>query len=112
MESALLESSHHAAAPQGQSRRTVLDRPLSIDQLARAVGEHALRQAEIDQKMATRILELRDDLSSAKDEIRALRTQVDHLIRGLSEGLALAHSPSVHAAQSALQASVGSLRNR
>jgi DNA-binding ferritin-like protein len=112
MASALLESSHHAAAPQTQNRGTILDRPLGVEQLARAVGEHALRQAEIDQKMVTRILELRDDLSSAKEEIRALRAQVDHLIQGLSEGLAMAHSQSANTTQSAQQASVSSLRNR
>ena len=56
---------------------TATERQTAIDQLARAVGEHALRQAEIDQRMATRLIELRDELSAAKDEIRSLRAQVE-----------------------------------
>ena len=89
-----------------------LERPLTVDQLARAVGEHALRQAEIDQRMATRLIELRDELSAAKDEIRSLRAQVETLIQGLSQGLALAHTQSTRASQAVLQASVAGLRNR
>jgi hypothetical protein len=91
---------------------TPSERQLAIDQLASAVGEHALRQAEIDQRMATRLIDLRDELSAAKDEIRSLRAQVEQLIKGLSQGLALAHTQSTRAAQSALQASVAGLRNR
>jgi hypothetical protein len=93
----------HVAAP---------DRQSAIDQLAHAVGEHALRQAEIDQRMATRLIELRDELGAAKDEIRSLRGQVEQLIQGLSQGLTLAQAQSARATQSALQASVASLRNR
>lgn len=101
------------ANPTQQVRHvTPNDRQTAIDQLARAVGEHALRQAEIDQRIATRLMELRDELSAAKDEIRSLRGQVDQLIQGLSQGLALARSQSTRATQSALQASVASLRNR
>jgi hypothetical protein len=88
------------------------DRQLAIDQLARAVGEHALRQAEIDQRMAARLIELRDELGAAKDEIRSLRSRVEQLLQGLSQGLALAHAQSARTAQSALQSSVASLRNR
>ncbi len=75
---------------------TATERQTAIDQLARAVGEHALRQAEIDQRMATRLIELRDELSTAKDEIRSLRAQVETLIQGLSQGLAIGpHAISV-----------------
>ena len=91
---------------------TATERQTAIDQLARAVGEHALRQAEIDQRMATRLIELRDELSTAKDEIRSLRAQVETLIHGLSQGLALAHTQSARATQAALQASVISLKTR
>ena len=91
---------------------TPTERQAAIDQLARAVGEHALRQAEIDQRMATRLIELRGELSAAKDEIRSLRAQVETLIQGLSQGLALTQTQSTRAAQAALQASVASLRNR
>ncbi|HEY2819786.1 MAG TPA: hypothetical protein VGJ06_01990 [Candidatus Acidoferrum sp.] len=112
MQSTLLDGPRTAKPTQQVRHVTPTERQTAIDQLARAVGEHALRQAEIDQKMATRIIELRDELSTAKDEIRSLRAQVDQLIQGLSQGLALARSQSTHATQSALQASVASLRNR
>src|SRR5215475_6877360 len=112
MQSTLL-SDPRTTAPNQQVRHAAApDRQTAIDQLARAVGEHALRQAEIDQRMATRLLELRDELSTAKEEIRSLRAQVDQLIQGLSQGLALARTQSAHTAQSAMQASVANLRNR
>lgn len=112
MQSSLLHDPHTAKPTQQVRHVTPTERQTALDQLARAVGEHALRQAEIDQRMATRIIELRDDLTAAKDEIRSLRAQVDQLTQGLSQGLALARSQSTHATQSALQASVASLRNR
>src|ERR1700744_6259595 len=91
---------------------TPTERQTAIDQPARAGGEPALRQAEIDQRMATRLIELRDELSAAKEEIRSLRAQVETLIQGLSQGLALAHTQSTRASQAVLQASVAGLRNR
>ncbi len=112
MQSTVLENQRSATPPQPVRHVAPAERQLAIDQLARAVGEHALRQAEIDQRMATRLIELRDELSTAKDEIRSLRAQVEQLIQGLSQGLALAHSQSARSAQTALQASVASLRNR
>jgi DNA-binding ferritin-like protein len=113
MKSALLENPRATTtAPQVQHRGTTLERPLSVDQLARAVGEHALRQAEIDQKMVTRIIELRDELSSAKDEINSLRSQMNQLIRGLSQGLAIAQQQSASTTKSALETSLASLRSR
>jgi hypothetical protein len=112
MQSTLLNNSHSAAPAQQVRHVTPTERQSAIDQLARAVGEHALRQAEIDQRMATRLIELRDELSAAKDEIRSLRGQVETLIQGLSQGLALAHAQSTRSTQAALQASVANLRNR
>ena len=113
MKTALLENPRETAAPsQVQHRGTALERQLSVDQLARAVGEHALRQAEIDQKMVNRIIELRDELSSAKNEIESLRSQINQLIQGLSQALGVAHQPSAIATKSALQASLASLRSR
>jgi hypothetical protein len=112
MQSTALDSPRSTKPPQQVRHTTPPDRQPAVDQLARAVGEHALRQAEIDQRMATRLIELRDELSTAKDEIRSLRAQVEQLIQGLSQGLALAHAQSARTAQSALQASVASLRNR
>jgi hypothetical protein len=112
MQSTLLDDPRSTKPTQQVRHITPTDRQPAIDQLAQAVGEHALRQVEIDQRMATRIIELRDELSAAKDEIRSLRAQVNQLIQGLSQGLALAHSQSARTTQSALQASVASLRNR
>ncbi len=113
MKSALLENPRAAATtPQVQHRGTTLERQLSVDQLARAVGEHALRQAEIDQKMATRIIELRDELSTANDEIKSLRSQINQVIQGLSQGLAIAQQQSAMTTKSALQTSLAGLRSR
>jgi hypothetical protein len=112
MQSTLLENRRPATPAQQVHHVTPTERQTSIEQLARAVGEHALRQAEIDQRMATRLIELRDELSAAKDEIRSLRAQVETLIQGLSQGLALAHTQSARTTQASLQASVASLRNR
>jgi hypothetical protein len=112
MQSTLLDNSRSASASQQVRHVTPTERQSAIDQLARAVGEHALRQAEIDHRMATRLIELRDELSTAKDEIRSLRAQVETLIQGLSQGLALAHAQAFRGTQAALQASVASLRNR
>ncbi|HXM15851.1 MAG TPA: hypothetical protein VN933_11460 [Candidatus Eremiobacteraceae bacterium] len=112
MQSTLLNSPRSDTPTQQVRHVTSAEREPAIDQLARAVGEHALRQAEIDQRMATRLIELRDELSATRDEIRSLRGQVETLIQGLSQGLALAHTQSARTTQAALQASVASLRNR
>ena len=112
MQSTTLDNPRPTTTPQQGRHAPASDRQPAIDQLARAVGEHALRQAEIDQRMATRLIEVRDELSTARDEIRALRAQVEQLIQGLSQGLAFAHGHSARTAQSALQASVASLRTR
>jgi len=112
MKSALLDSPLSNPRFPAQNGEKENERQLTIDQLARAVGEHALLQVEVDQRMATRILQLRDELGLAKEEIRSLQTQLDQLIRGLSQGFELACSRSAHAAQHTLQASAASLRNR
>jgi hypothetical protein len=112
MKSALPENPRSSSIPSLQDNPNSNKGQLAIDQLARAVGEHAMRQVQIDQKMATRILELRDELNAAKDEIRSLHGQVEQLIQGLSQGLLLACSQSARATQNAFQASAASLRNR
>jgi hypothetical protein len=113
MKSAILDSSRIVKPQQSrQPSASMVEHPLTVDQLARAVGEHALRQAEIDKKMATRIVELRDELNSAKSEIRSLRAEIDRLMQGLSAGLALAREQSANANESAWQTSLASLRSR
>jgi len=113
MKSALLEAPRATEpTPQVQHRGTTLERQLNVDQLAQAVGEHALRQAEIDQKMATRIIELRDELNSAKDEINALRSQIHQLIQGLSQGLAIVQHQSPNTTKPARETCLASLRSR
>ena len=113
MKSALLEAPR-ATAPtsQVQHRGTALEQQVSVSQLASAVGEHALRQAEIDQRMAKRILELHGELNIAKDEIVALRSQVNHLIQALSQGLADAQQQSLNTTKLAHQTSLAGLRSR
>jgi hypothetical protein len=112
MKSALLENQGPSSIPSLPDNPKSNEPQLAIDLLARAVGEHALRQVEIDQRMAVRILELRDELSVAKDEIRSLHDKVDQLIQGLSQGLTLARSQSARTTQIAFQSSAASLRNR
>ena len=113
MKSATLENSRVTEpAPPMRHLLAPTERPLTVDQLAQAVGEHALRQAEIDQTMAERIIELRNELNTAKDEIRSLRAQIEQLVQGLSQGLAFAHQQSASGTKSALQASLASLRSR
>lgn len=85
----------------------------ALDELSRAVGQHALLQAEIDQKMAKRIVTMGEDLRVAQEDIRSLRGQIDQLIQGLSQGLALAHPQSIRATSAdAFRASVAKLRSR
>lgn len=112
MASTTLDNSLSTIPPQQVRHVATPERQTAVDQLARAVGEHALRQAEIDQRIATRLIELRDELGAAKDEIRSLRGQVEQLIQGLSQGLAFAHAQSARATQSVLQASATNLRSR
>ena len=112
MKSALLEKPRTTVAtPQVLHRGGTLERQLNVDQLAQAVGEHALRQAEIDQKIAMRIMELRDELNAAKEEIISLHSQINQLIQGLSQSLAIAQQ-SANTTKSAPQESLASLRSR
>jgi hypothetical protein len=112
MQSTTLDNSRAGATGQQVRPVATQDRQTAIDQLAGAVGEHALRQVEIDQRMANRLIELRDELGAAKDEIRSLRAQVEQLIQGLSQGLALVQPQATRTAQTAFHASVAGLRNR
>jgi hypothetical protein len=60
---------------------------VSVEQLSRAVGQHALLQAEIDRRIALHIVQMREDLRSAKDEVCSLRAQLDQLIGNLAQAL-------------------------
>ena len=113
MKSAMLDnSSRIEPAQQLRHASAQAERPLTVEQLAGAVGEHALLQAEIDQKMATRIVELRDELSAAKEEIRSLRAHIDQLVHGLSQGLGLAQRQPANATRASQPSSLASLRSR
>jgi predicted SAM-dependent methyltransferase len=61
---------------------------------AKAVGENALLQAEVNRQMAFRIVQMREEISAGKTEIASLRRQVDDLIRGMGQAFALSHSQS------------------
>jgi hypothetical protein len=56
MQSTTLDTPRSTTSTQQVRHVATPDRQTAIDQLARAVGEHALRQAEIDQRMATRLI--------------------------------------------------------
>ncbi len=58
---------------------------VSVEELDRAVGENALLQVEVSRQMALRIVELREELSSAKEEIASLRRQVEGLTFGVQQ---------------------------
>ena len=60
---------------------------VSVQELSRAVGQHALLQVEIDRKIALHIVEMREELRLAKSELQSLRAQMDQLIHGLAQAL-------------------------
>jgi hypothetical protein len=59
----------------------------SVQELSRAVGQHALLQVEIDHKIASHIVEMREELRLAKSELQSLRAQMDQLIHSLAQAL-------------------------
>src|ERR1700740_3105542 len=79
---------------------------------AKAVGENALLQAEVNRQMAFRIVQMREEISAGKTEIASLRRQVDDLIRGMGQAFALSHSQPGKTAQDARVASEPWLRHQ
>jgi predicted SAM-dependent methyltransferase len=70
-------------------------RESNTDALAKAVGENALLQAEVNRQMALRIVQMREEIGAGRNEIATLRRQVDHLIRGIGQAFALSHGQSI-----------------
>ena len=58
---------------------------VTVEELDRAVGENALLQVEVSRQMALRIVEMREELRAAKDEIASLRRQLEQLTLGVQQ---------------------------
>lgn len=114
MKSTLLERSGAAIAARKQREpEPQRNDQGTLEELSRAVGQHALLQAEIDQKMATRVVAIGEELRAAQEEIRSLRGQIEQLIQGLSQGLALVQPQTLRATPAdAFRASIAKLRSR
>jgi tetratricopeptide (TPR) repeat protein len=93
--------SQPAAAP---TRRPPVDFPspetLTVEELSQAVGRHALLQVEIDQKIASHIVAMREEFRSTMNEVQALRAQMDQMVRGLADAVNSARGPQIRAPQS------------
>lgn len=86
MNYSLVEQAGSATTTKGQ-KGLLTNEEVSVQELSRAVGQHALLQAEIDGKIASHIIAMRDDLRAAKEEIGSLRAQMDQLIHSLAQAL-------------------------
>ena len=86
MNYSLVEQGGSAAATK-RPRNFPSNEEVSVQELSRAVGQHALLQAEIDRKIASHIIAMRDDLRSAKEEIGSLRAQMNQLIHSLAQAV-------------------------
>jgi len=82
-----LEEQGGSAAATKRPRNFPSNEEVSVQELSRAVGQHALLQAEIDRKIASHIIAMRDDLRSAKEEIGSLRAQMNQLIHSLAQAV-------------------------
>jgi predicted SAM-dependent methyltransferase len=60
---------------------------LSVEELGRAVGEHALLQTEVNRQMALRIVEMREEMREAKKQIESLQERIDGLIGSMAQAL-------------------------
>lgn len=69
----------------GPRSETAASASVTVEELDHAVGENALLQVEVSRQMALRIVEMREELSSAKEEIASLRCQVEQLIFGVQQ---------------------------
>jgi hypothetical protein len=102
MDYGLVEQADRCAADRRQkefSSNVESSVEVSVQELSRAVGQHALLQVEIDRKIALHIIEMREELRLAKDELQSLRAQIDQLIHGLAQALESTLRPQVRAPQ-------------
>jgi tetratricopeptide (TPR) repeat protein len=72
---------------------------MTIEELSQAVGKHALLQVEIDQKIASHIVAMREEFRSTMNEVQALRAQMDQLVRGLTDAVNSTCGPQIRAPQ-------------
>ena len=72
---------------------------LTVEELSQAVGKHALLQVEVDQKIASHIVAMREDFRSTMNEVQALRAQMDQLVRGLTDAVNSTRGPQIRAPQ-------------
>jgi LPS O-antigen subunit length determinant protein (WzzB/FepE family) len=90
MNDGLVEQADRCAADRRQkefSSNVESSVEVSVQELSRAVGRHALLQVEIDRKIALHIVEMREELRLAKSELQSLRAQMDQLIHSLAQAL-------------------------
>jgi hypothetical protein len=73
---------------------------LTVEELSQAVGKHALLQVEVDQKIASHIVAMREEFRSAMSEVQALRAQMDQLVRGLTDAVNSTRGPQIRIPQS------------
>lgn len=71
-----------AANPNGQ-------RPITLDELARAVSENALLNTQVDQKLAARLIETREELKATQEALNTLRRQFEQFLHGIEQVLVL-----------------------
>jgi hypothetical protein len=64
----------------GQSETT-------IDELARAVAQNALLNTEVDQKLAARLIETREELKATREALMTLRRQFETFTHGMAQVL-------------------------
>src|SRR3954451_20321730 len=72
---------------------------LTLEQLSRAVGENALLQTEVSRQMALKLIELRDEIRTAKMEIERLQGQIEHFLGGVSRALEINAMKTSHRAE-------------
>jgi len=73
-------STHDSANANGQAQ-------ITIDELARAVAQNALLNAEVDQKLAMRLIETREELEATQEALMALRRQFEQFTNGMARVL-------------------------
>jgi len=60
---------------------------VALDELARAVAQNALLNTEVDQKLAARLIETREELKATRDELMTLRRQFEQFAHGMAQVL-------------------------